>query len=156
MKPAHKSMPLAERIERRIIRGEGCWLWDGNHRDGYPCITAPGKVHVLISRYMLESSGVALANGQLACHHCDNPGCVNPAHLYAGDHHQNMVDMFTRGRHGMRVVPIGDYESIRARYRAGETQRAIAKEYGVTGSLISLIVLHRKGTKLNLEQLETA
>lgn len=42
-----------------------------------------------------------LADGvEEACHHCDNPICVNPRHLYVGDRKSNMQDMWRRGRAG--------------------------------------------------------
>ena len=34
-----------------------------------------------------------------ACHTCDNPGCVNPLHLFDGTNDENVKDMMQKGRH---------------------------------------------------------
>jgi hypothetical protein len=46
-----------------------------------------------------------IPDGALLCHHCDNPQCANPAHLYVGDGKTNMRDMLDRGRHWTQVDP---------------------------------------------------
>jgi hypothetical protein len=42
--------------------------------------------------------GRAWPAGRIACHHCDNPICVNPRHIYAGTHSDNSTDSVVRGR----------------------------------------------------------
>lgn len=39
-----------------------------------------------------------IPKGNIICHTCDNSLCVNPSHLYAGDHRSNAVDMVKRAR----------------------------------------------------------
>jgi hypothetical protein len=39
-------------------------------------------------------------DAKTCCHHCDNPSCVRPDHLYDGDQFTNMHDCVARGRHG--------------------------------------------------------
>jgi len=82
-------------------------------------------------------------------HSCDNPPCVNPAHLSIGTHQENVAQRDARGRrkpllgekHGSAKLTDTEVIDIRKRYATGLiTQRALAEEYGVTKSRISLIV----------------
>ncbi len=37
-------------------------------------------------------------DGKNVCHRCDNPGCVNPDHLFIGSQRDNLADMTAKGR----------------------------------------------------------
>jgi hypothetical protein len=90
--------------ERVAIAGETeCWLWLGAvNGDGYP---------ILRDRYGLLSTGgrvllrdvleVEIA-GLVACHTCDLPPCLNPAHLWPGTQLENVRDMIAKGRYKLR------------------------------------------------------
>ena len=78
----------------------GCWLWLGN-------VARPSKPYgrFTVNRKSLGAHRFSyeLAHGQspgemFVCHKCDNPSCVNPDHLYLGDHTQNMADRKRKGR----------------------------------------------------------
>jgi len=81
-----------------------CWPWLGSKRQqGY------GSFHVNRTNYVASRFSLALKdesfppkmdarNPIVARHKCDNPACVNPGHLEAGSHAQNVWDMFERGR----------------------------------------------------------
>jgi hypothetical protein len=72
-----------------------CWPWMGPiNIDGYGAgmnMTAHRKAFSL-------HHGREIPKGAWICHHCDNPPCCNPAHLYEGDRRTNMRDQIDRGR----------------------------------------------------------
>jgi hypothetical protein len=92
--------------------------------------------------------------GQMICHRCDNPPCVNPRDLFAGTDADNVRDMIRKGR----AVPIAvrrgaannrtrlnrdQVLALRSRHAAGESQTALAAEYGITQTNVSAIVLRK-------------
>jgi hypothetical protein len=77
-----------------------------------------------------------LAPGYFACHHCDNPPCIRPIHLFAGTASDNVRDALHKGRLKNYRPPFAltadQAEAIRRRYRPYQvTQRALAAEFGV-------------------------
>ena len=76
-----------------------CWLWTGyqNHR-GYGQASFNGKV-MLTHRisFTIQRGRLPLA-GMKICHHCDNPSCVRPDHLFEGTDSDNMRDAVSKGR----------------------------------------------------------
>ncbi len=88
----------AERFRALIGRAEnGCWPWLGIK-------DARGYGRFCLHKKMLVTSRIswALANGKepdgFVCHSCDNPPCVNPAHLWVGTGQDNCRDASDKGR----------------------------------------------------------
>lgn len=72
----------------------GCWVWTGTtNRYGYGTW---GKK--LAHRHSWELANGPIPDGAWILHHCDNKPCVNPLHLYAGTHAENVQDAVDRGR----------------------------------------------------------
>lgn len=87
------------RVDRTAGPG-GCWPWIGGVDDkGYGVVRRPGDARqVIASRAAYELMHGAIPAGLIVRHQCDNPPCVNPAHLALGTHKDNSDDKLSRGR----------------------------------------------------------
>lgn len=126
----------------------GCWEWMGaHHAAGYGLLYI-GDSMKLTHRYSYELHWGEIPPGVFVCHHCDNPSCVNPAHLFLGNHDDNMADMTSKGRqnHGKGSAKLTEAQvsEIRRAYERGSiTHKELAAKYGVTREAISNIIQRR-------------
>lgn len=144
---------LAERFHERHIPepNTGCWLWMGAVTSkGYGQIRRSGKQGEVIQAHAASweiATGSAIPSGMVVCHRCDNPPCVNPAHLFLGTHQDNSDDKWRKGRAN---IPVGqrvhcatlsdaDVPKVLEALRAGRAHRSIAAEFGVKVGVISHI-----------------
>ena len=93
------SRPASDRFWEKVAKGEGCWEWQGA-RDphGYGRFQVVTGTTQKANRFAYELTNGPVPTGLYVLHHCDNPPCVNPAHLYAGTQRDNVRDMVARGR----------------------------------------------------------
>jgi hypothetical protein len=83
-KAAPLSTTVRERFEKRVIRADGCWLWDGSHsKTGRPTLYVGGRKFMeLAYRVAWELAGREAPTWPMVLdHRCRNPKCVNPDHL---------------------------------------------------------------------------
>lgn len=105
-----------------------------------------GEGMVYAHRLSFEMAGGVLLEGQDVMHSCDNPLCVNPAHLTAGTRTDNMQDAKAKGRVRWRAHPgvrngrakltEDDVRAIRA---SRETNVVLAARYVVFDTLVGRI-----------------
>lgn len=152
--------PLRERFYALgwTVTPSGCWEWEASRNThGYGQISAGRQdaagrnVPLLAPRVSWELHRGAIPDGLLVCHRCDNPPCVNPDHLFLGTKADNNADMAAKCRtlNGERrpqsKLTDSQVVEIRSRFAAGGiTQAALAAEYGVSQSNISLILARKR------------
>ena len=97
--------PIEERFWSKVNKTnniEDCWEWNAGFRDKeyrYGAIKYKDKTidaHRL--SWMMANNKFDLTSKDFICHKCDNPPCVNPNHLFLGDHSINMKDAYKKGR----------------------------------------------------------
>jgi hypothetical protein len=145
-----------DRFWSRVDRSGGpdaCWLWTGaTHFWGY------GRVGLFDRVFLTHRLAFFLEYGwwpePYCCHACDNPPCVNPAHLFACTATDNMRDCCDKGRiarhnrlfgedHPRSRLTEGIVREIRQRRSEGASLRQLSTEYDILPSSICGVVKRR-------------
>lgn len=155
MKPRDLT-PLVHRFWRRVQpTANGCWEWQGavnehgygvigRGRRGSGCAKAHRVAYELVHDVHLDPKIVV-------CHHCDNPRCVNPAHLFAGSQQDNLSDMrskrrdsppprFQGARNSMAKLDESSIHEVFRLRALGLTHRRIATTFGVSRTAIGFVL----------------
>lgn len=157
-------IPIEERFWSRVVKHEsGCWLFGGDKfGNKYGQLAKGGRTngHTTAHRYSYELHHGQVPRGKFVCHKCDVKNCVNPEHLYAGDHEDNNRDIVDRGRNkrkGERIIVLpkaregerafnraltpSAQSMLKSQYESGKwTQAQLAKAWRVSQGTVSAIV----------------
>ena len=91
--------PQLERFWNYVEKTEGCWNWTGPKiRQGYGVFCQGRKKKTLAHRFSWRLHSGEIPKGIFVCHHCDNPSCVRPEHLFTGTAKDNNRDAIKKGR----------------------------------------------------------
>lgn len=167
---------LPARFWAKVQKTETCWIWTGARLPhGYGRIReALGHPKVVSAhRVSYEMHFGPVPDSQEVCHHCDNPSCVRPDHLFAASHKDNQRDMGRKGRsvwqRNPELVPRGDKHgthtkpesvvrgvshhkaklteadvlTIRTRHANGASLGVLAADYRVTKQSVLAVVKRR-------------
>lgn len=153
------------------IKDNGCWEYGGYiGQNGYGCVTpfnGPGPFPAHRVAFALANRDFGW-NGDHICHHCDNPPCINPLHLFPGTMKINIEDCIFKGRFKFIKPRRGEthpqsklseeavrfiIDNFRPKTYVGQWTRAsLAKRFGVAPATIYRIAngrawAHKGGTK---------
>ena len=135
-----------ERFHRLIDKSGDCWLWQAaKDKDGYGFFKLRGKM-IKAHRFMWQLLNGIIPSEILVCHHCDNPSCVNPRHLFVGTIQGNRDDQTNKGRNLLgednpaSKLSAADVREIRFLAQTGKTQTELAKKFNVSQVQIGRIL----------------
>lgn len=138
-------MDTLNRFLKHVRKTDTCWLWtSGLNEHGYGWVSRTRKLGPTRAHRMSYELHVGpIPKGMFVLHHCDNPPCVNPDHLYLGTQLDNVEDMRKRQRFAKgesaswSKVTEQDVRDMRA---SSDSQDVLAARYGLCQQSVSLII----------------
>ena len=142
-------MPAKKLLSFKVTN-TGCFDVDshGFNSGRYPQLYING-LHINAHRHIWEECFGQIPPGLCVCHHCDNPACINPEHLFLGTQTDNMRDRQSKNRQahgeqqGCAVLTTREIKEIRRRCKPYDKKNgcsALAFEYGVKHPTISNVI----------------
>ncbi|MBX3543244.1 HNH endonuclease signature motif containing protein [Chelatococcus sp.] len=152
--------PLTERFWRFVdpSGADECWCWKGSRlKSGYGKIGpgGRGRPDLLAHRVSYEIHRGVIPDGLYVMHMCDNPPCVNPAHLSIGAPSQNSADMVVKGRNRYQAHSgekngwsVLTEEKVMAIHASADSTAHLARLLGVSESAVRDVRKRRTWTHL--------
>jgi hypothetical protein len=157
----HPRKPWPGRFWEKVDTNGDCWIWTASKdTSGYGQVRYQGRLR-RATHIAWELTNGSVPSDAFLCHRCDNRACVRPDHLFIGDQVINTADMVAKGRqaigdaassrlhrerrprgvaHPKAKLTEDQVREIRRRSIEGESQRHLARAYGVGKNAIQGIV----------------
>ena len=148
---------LKELFEKNVIKKDNCWDWNlFKDRDGYGKVTF-NKKRISIHRASWIIHNGSIPEGLLVLHHCDNPSCSRPDHLFLGTTMDNKQDCISKRRlnprqgenHPLSKLNEEQVVEIRNLLKNKILQKEIANKFNVAIETISDIKFKRTWKHIN-------
>ena len=130
---------IEKRFWEKVEKTKTCWFWNAyKNEHGYGHFSI-GKKKFKAPRMAWELTSGKIPHGLWVLHHCDNPPCVNPTHLFLGTRKDNNSDMKQKGRqargerNGSAKLNERTVREMRRVYAEGNISlKKLATQFGVT------------------------
>jgi len=140
-----------KRFWDKVDKSGYCWEWLAyKDKEGYGQFQIGHKSFKAHRISYLLSIG-PITEDMFICHHCDNPGCVRPSHLFMGTQTDNMRDAIVKGRvnvlginNGRSKLTERDIYEIRRICSFGIEQKLVSKMWLISPSHVCRIVNRKK------------
>lgn len=135
---------LEERLLAKTEKTDGCWLWLGSRtpkghgqmiitpRDGRAYHALGAKRNVYVHRVAFVLYVGTIPQGMFVCHHCDNPPCWRPDHLFLGTPSDNSLDMARKGRSANGTLTADQFRAMRELRQSGLSFQRIGMRFGLS------------------------
>jgi DNA-binding CsgD family transcriptional regulator len=141
-------MHLKDRFYKKFeVADSGCWEWQASKNPaGY------GWFAMNDTMFLAHRASWIIHNGDIPAglcilHSCDNPACVNPAHLRVGTHFENTRDKYERGRelhlkgsqNGRATLTEDQVAKILSLQSSGLSRSEVAERFGISRPMLARI-----------------
>jgi hypothetical protein len=148
-------IPIEQKLLRYAVAENGCWNWiAAKDKDGYGMLSHHRGKQIRAHRASYEFHVAKIPAGLLVCHSCDNPSCINPAHLFVGTSKENTHDMLRKKRrpvlrgenHPSAKLTNDQVNQIKQLRSENRPLKDIANQFNISFQTVSSIA---KGTTWN-------
>lgn len=134
-----------------------CWNWKAGPKESYGNFWLYGRGIGAHRFSWIIHHNQEIPSDKIICHHCDNPRCVNPNHIYLGDFFDNNRDTIRRKRNNTDPnIPRGEnhrdakltWEIVRKiRSLENPNFRELSRKYGVDHKTIWKVYYYKTWKK---------
>jgi hypothetical protein len=122
-----------------------CWIWKAaKNSSGYGEFTFNGKQQS-VHRIVWQLTHGSIPEGLCILHHCDNPPCVRPDHLFRGTIADNNHDAMAKGRNNCLPPHFSGENHYRARLTTNQVKEIREKRKAMGISFRKLAIQYNVG-----------